>query len=79
MKTFNLPVSDVGMFIVGEIGPDAFTNDRGMGPTPKYGVIVWYESLDVAKEAFAYTCEAHWPGDDRTGALSSAYQPGDSK
>jgi hypothetical protein len=72
MKTFTLPVSDCGMFVAGEIGPDVFTDDRGMGPVPKHGVIIWYESKEACKEAFANVCGAHWPDDERTDAQTSA-------
>lgn len=64
--TFELPVSDVGMFVAGEIGPDSF-DTNGNQPYPKYGVIVWYESKELAKEAVARTAGAHWTEKDGPG------------
>ena len=61
--TFQLPVSDCGYFCAGEIGPDSFDTD-GNGPYPKYGVIVWYESKEAAREALVATTQAHWADAD---------------
>lgn len=58
MKQFQLPVSDCGCFVVGEIGPEIFSRFEGV---PKYGVVVWYKSLDAVKAASAAASDAHWP------------------
>lgn len=58
MQTFTLPVSDCGLFAGGEIGPDVF--DTQPKPVPRYGVIVWYESKELAKAALLALIET-WP------------------
>lgn len=65
-KQFELPVSDCRLFVGGEIGPDAF-DDNGNRPYPKFGVIIWYESQELAKAAVKAVVQAHWkdgPYDD---------------
>lgn len=58
MKQFQLPVSDCGCFVAGEIGPELFSQMDGL---PKYGVIVWYEGVDAVKAATVAASAAHWP------------------
>ncbi len=64
MKTFELPVSDCGCFVVGVIDE---TTVAGMNDLekkmPEFGVIVWYESKEAAKAAFQAVQRAHWPQD----------------
>jgi hypothetical protein len=61
-KTFELPVSDCGCFVAGEIGPDCFDPTRlgGNKPYPSFGVIVWYEDKETAKAAFKAATGAHF-------------------
>lgn len=65
MKTFDLPVSDCGCFVVGAIGPESFETSDGK-PYPEFGVIVWYSTEEAAKAAFKAACDAHWPDADTT-------------
>lgn len=67
MKTFELPVSDCGCFIVGYLDEGVIasmnTDEKKM---PEFGVIVWYKTEEVAKAAFHATQEAHWPSPQGT-------------
>jgi len=69
LKTFELPVSDCGYFVAGEIGPESFETNSNQ-PYPKYGVIVWYETKEAAKAATISAVRAHWTSAD--GELQEA-------
>lgn len=62
MKTFEIPVSDCGCFVVGMIDESTVgsmnTDEKKM---PEFGVIVWYESEEAARFAFQAVQKAHWP------------------
>jgi len=67
MKTFNLPVSDCGCFVVGAI--DGTTVDSMNTPEkkmPEFGVIVWYETEEAANAAFKAATQAHWDSERPT-------------
>lgn len=60
MKKFELPVSDCGDFMAGEIDKSIFDD-----PTkPKFGVVIWYESMEAAKLATQAVIAAHWGDGD---------------
>jgi len=62
MKTFELPVSDCGCFVVGYITDDTVSSmfTHRPGPAPEFGVIVWYKDEEAAKAAFRAAQDAHW-------------------
>lgn len=57
MKTFELPISDCGFFVGGEINAGSF--DMGE-PTPRHGIIIWYEDKETCKAALQAVMNAHW-------------------
>lgn len=62
MKTFELPVSDCGHFVGGELTEDTIAQHRDAETdTPKYGVIVWYRGKEHVKAALQAVMDAHWP------------------
>jgi len=63
MKTFELPVSDTGNFIVGVLTDETISQLRGGGSLPEHGIIVWYRDKETAKAAFQAAVNAHW-GDE---------------
>lgn len=72
MKTFEVPISDCGCFIVGEIGPDVFDPPPNGKAYPKFGIIIWYESSEAVGEAAGAACAAHWKRTaDRSPPVSS--------
>lgn len=58
MKTFELPVSDCGCFVAGELG-DLHPPEHD-GEIMKYGVVVWYRDRDTARVAAIAATQAHW-------------------
>lgn len=56
VKTFKLPVSDCGDFVVGQINADTFKDDT----KPEFGIVVWYKSKELAKLAAQSVMSAHW-------------------
>lgn len=62
-RTFELPISDCGYFVAGEIGPDSF-DTNGNEPYPPYGVIVFYKTKDAAKAPVEAIVKAHWTDAD---------------
>lgn len=60
-KTFALPVSDCGCFQAGVIDSKHIFPDMPEGKAPpKFGVLVWYETEAIAKEACGAAMDAHW-------------------
>lgn len=67
MKTFELPVSDCGCFVVGFVDEGTVASMNTLEKKmPEFGVIVWYESEEAAKAAFKAAQEAHWPSSVET-------------
>lgn len=75
MKTFSLPASDCGCFIVGAIDRTTIgefaDHDANGEELPEFGVIVWYKSEEAAKAAFQAVQKAHWPEETATPATST--------
>jgi hypothetical protein len=57
MKTFELPVSDCGMFIAGVINETTFAD---MDDKPEHGVVIWYKDVDTMRAAMKALMESHW-------------------
>jgi hypothetical protein len=58
-KTVELPISDCGYFVAGEL-PDVAAHGLFDTAPPKYGVIIWYEDKETAKAACIAASKAHW-------------------
>lgn len=60
MKTFELPVSDCGWFVAGDLTDFPQPNPQPGEEPPKYGVIVWYKDKEAIRVACAAATNAHW-------------------
>ena len=61
MKTFEIPVSDCGQFVGGELDDNTIAQYRDTEkPLPKHGIIIWYENSEHARAALQAVMAAHW-------------------